>query len=346
LVAGACEFDVVSDRPLPPRVLEVLEGYRVAWPEDGGSGWELARRARVYINWFRPVTREMLGDPGCLRLIIARSSGYDHIDVEAAAERGVCVANQPELIAESVAESAVAGILGALRMIVRGHEYVEKWAVDGWPVHLQGSLVRGRSVGLLGAGRIGVRVAHILAALGAGPFYYYARGRNRGLEQVLGARRLGLEDLFSRSSILVNSLPLTRETRGIVTYRLLSSMPRGAVYVNVGRGGTEEPGAVCRVARERPDMYFYLDVHPVEPLPPGHERLVLAREHRNVVLTPHFAGYSRESALGTSLLAALQARAFLEEGCVWNPVGGPCGACRGGPPGVDEVIRLVRGWEG
>ena len=302
---------------------------------------EEAKKSIVYINWFRRLDESFFQDPGCLRLVIARSSGYDHIDVEAAERAGVCVANQPEVIAEAVAETAVAGILAVLRRIVAGHGHVAVWAREGWPSHLRGGLVWGRSVGLLGAGRIGSRVAFILASLGAGPFYYYARTPNRVLEQTLAARRVGLEELFSRSMIVVNSLPLTRETRGIVTRRLLQMLPEGAIYVNVGRGATEEPGAVCSVASERPDLGFYLDVHPEEPLPEGHPRLKLA-SRPNVVLTPHFAGYSEESMIGTSILAAMQARSFLEKGCVWNPVTGPCRRCQEGPPSLAWIIRESR----
>ena len=332
--------EVFSTRPFP-RVLVERAGLRVA--SGGGSGWwREARRYRVVISWFTPVGRELFDDPGCVRLVIARSSGFDHIDVGAAEMAGVCVANQPEVITESVAEHALAGILAAARSLLEAFRMAGEWASGGWPGwRLGSSLVYGRSVGLLGAGRIAVSLLSRLAPFRPSRVLYYSRSPKPALEHVFGARRVGLENLFRESEILVNSLPLTGETRGLVTARLLRLLPYGAVYVNVGRGATEEPGAVYSVAWERPDLRFVLDVHPEEPLRPESPRLRLLRR-KGVVLTPHVAGYTVESRVGTSLLALLQARAFLERGCVWNPVNGACKLCGSKPYTVEWAIREAR----
>ncbi len=203
-----------------------------------------------------------------------------------------------------------------------------------------GRLVTGRSLGLLGAGRIGQAVAVKLRALGVGEVYYYSRSRKPCLEAGLGARKVSLEELFTRSEILVNSLPLTPETRGLVTASLLSLLPQGAIYVNVGRGGTEKPGAVERIAKRRKDLGFFLDVYPREPLTIRDERLLIADGAR-VILSPHRAGYSKESLYGTSLLALLQARDYIEKGCVWNPVNKTCKQCAWGPPPLGEIVRTL-----
>lgn len=338
-----CEYDIVSNTPLSEQLLRLVHGLRVYSPPSRlgvDEGWRLARRSRVLVASFMPVTREMLKDPGCLELIITRSSGYDHIDVEAAGERGVCVANQPEIITEAVAEYAVAGILAAYRQVVARHNAVEEWYREGWPIHLAGFLVRGRSLGLLGAGRIGQSIALKLHGLGVSRILYYSRSAKPSLE-ALGARRVPLEELFEHSQILVNSLPLSRETRGLVTYSLLRRLPENAVYVNIGRGGTEEAGAVVRVARERRDLFFVLDVHPQEPIPPGDERLSFTGDPR-FILAPHMAGASLESRVGTAILALLQARDYLAHGCVWNPVSRGCKRCPWGHPGIDKVIEMAR----
>ena len=339
-----CEYDIVLNRPVGEDLLEYLEGFKIYVPDRPVSSeelWDIVSRSRVYINWFSRVDKHLLEKKGCLRLIIARSTGYDHIDIEYAEKENVCVANQPELINEAVAEFAVGGILAASRMIVHGHLYIQRWAEKGWPTHLRGLIIRGRSVGLLGAGRIGQSIAYKLAGLGAGPFYYYSRSRKPGLEAALGARYLSLEDLFKHSSILVNSLPLTRDTRGLVTKELLLKLPHGAIYVNIGRGQTEESMAVVEAARERPDLYFVLDVHPTEPLPPGDPRYELL-DNPHVIMTPHFAGYSDESYIGTTILSFLQAKDYLVKGCVWNPVNRACRMCSSQSIGLDEALSLVR----
>ncbi|MEB3851309.1 MAG: hypothetical protein LRS49_01840 [Desulfurococcales archaeon] len=340
-----CDYDVVSDVRLTPRALEALEGYRVLHPLGGDAPERVAaaRRARVYINLATPMGP---GDfNGCTELVIARTSGYDHIDLNAAEEAGVCVANQPEVIDEAVAEYAVGGILAALRMIVSGHKYFEDglWASRGWPRHLMGGLLLGRTVGLLGAGRIGQRVAFMLRLLGAGRVLYHSRTRKPGLEANLGAAFVDLTTLFEESDVLVNSLPLTPETRGLVSEELLLRLPHGAVYVNVGRGATEEPGALVGAASKRPDLYFVVDVHPSEP-PRGPEesRYELARSNPRFIATPHFAGYSLESAYATTILAARQAALYLERSCVWNPLTSACRRCREGPPPLASIIEEAR----
>ncbi|MCE4629410.1 MAG: 2-hydroxyacid dehydrogenase [Desulfurococcales archaeon] len=339
----SCEYDVSSNRPIDNKLLQVLEGYNVYNPTkrlDAEEAWNIARRSRVFINRFMPITKEMLEDPGCLELIIVRSSGFDHVDITMAREVGVCVANQPEIITEAVAEYAVGGVLAAYRQIVARHNSTREWSIKGWPIHLAGFLVRGRTLGLLGSGRIGQSIALKLKGLGVSKILYYSRSRKPALE-ALGAMRVPLEELFEHSDILVNSLPLSNETRGIVTYELLKRLPRWAVYVNIGRGGTEEPGAIERVARERSDLFFVLDVHPVEPLPKDHKRLEFLDDPR-FVIAPHMAGASHESRVGTTLLALLQARDYLRYGCIWNPVIQDCRRCEWGPPSIDKIIELTR----
>ncbi|MCE4620793.1 MAG: hypothetical protein F7C33_07215 [Desulfurococcales archaeon] len=109
----------------------------------------------------------------------------------------------------------------------------------------------------------------------------------------------------------------------------------------MGRGGTEKPGAVARVAKRRRDLGFFLDVHPREPLTIRDERLLIADGAR-VILSPHRAGYSKESLYGTSLLAILQAKDFFEKNCVWNLVNRACRQCVQGPPSLGEVVKVLK----
>ncbi len=339
-----CEYDIVSGGPLPDEAREILEGYRVYEAKGSQNIWSKARKSRVFINWRTRVSKEMLADAECLKLIITRSTGYDHINVKAAEQSGVCVANQPELINEAVAESVVAGILAMTRMVLLGHEYVisGEWSRRGWPYHLRGTLIRGRSLGLLGAGWIASRVAQIMGSLGASPLLYYSRSRKPWLEASLGAKKVGLKELFSSSDILINILPLSKETRDLIKIDLLRRLPKNSIYVNVGRGKTEDAGAIFQLAIERPDVYLFLDVHRDEPLPEDDNLVRLARKRSNILLAPHFAGYSQESFYGVALLTAIQARDYLEEGCTWNPVNDVCSTCMTIKPSLDEAIKTAR----
>ncbi len=202
-------YDTASNHPIEEDLLEYVKGLKVYYPEkhmNAGEMWNVIKRSRVFIDWFSRVDRGLLSDHGCLGVIIARSSGYDHIDVEAAEEYNVCVVNQPEIITEAVAEYVVGGILSALRMIVEGHNYTPKWYNMGWPKHLVGYLLLNRSLGLLGAGRIGQRIAYMLKHLGVREIRYYTRSRKWRLEVNLGAKRSSPTELFRDSDKLVNYL--------------------------------------------------------------------------------------------------------------------------------------------
>ena len=338
-----CFTEIFVNRPVPPRYGEYAKGHALTSPSSPLSprdSWEIAKRSKVFIDWFTPITRDMLQDKGCLEVIIARSSGYDHIDIETASEQGVCVANQPELISEAVAEFAVTGILAVLRRLPSMMEGFKEWWSSGWPSGRAGWLLYGRSLGLLGAGRIGQAVALKLRSLGVTRVYYYSRTPKPSLDS-LGAKRVSLEYLFENSDILVNSLPLTGETRGIVTNEMLRKLPLNAVYVNVGRGGTEEANAISVVAEERRDLSFVLDVHPEEPPRPGDPRYRYTSDSRFIV-TPHVAGLSIETRIGTTILALMQAADYLDHGCLWNPVSGDCGRCKWGSPSLSEIVELAR----
>jgi len=338
----SCKHDIYSNRPIEEGIRSLLEGYSLHTPPKPVSGWDAwkeARESRVYINWFTPITREMLSDKGCIEAIIARSSGVDHIDLQAAEENGVCIANQPEIITEAVAEYTIAGILGVLRRMVAMHQHYPTWSREGWPQHHAGFLLRGRRVGLLGAGRIGQSVALKLYALGAGGLLYYSRTAKPALD-TLGARRVSLVELFEHSDILVNSLPLTNHTKHLVTGDLLLKLPRNAVYVNIGRGATETPDAIDIAAEKRPDLNFVLDVHPEEPTPENHSRMKYTNDSR-FLLTPHIAGLTHESRTGTTILAALQARDYLRCKCVWDPVTRNCKRCPRGSLSINKVLSLL-----
>ncbi|BEP17936.1 hypothetical protein PYJP_12880 [Pyrofollis japonicus] len=342
-------YDVVAYPRLPSAALHVLEGLRYQMFHYGEEDAlrEFLRRvgARVLIRVGLPVNRELLGEAKGLELVITRTSGLDGIDVGAAEEKGVCVTNQPEVIAEAVAEHALGLAIAAAKLLVAGHSYVVsgEWARQGWPRWWRPRLLYGRRLGLLGMGRIASLVAQkFRAALGVREIYYWSRRRKPELEVVLGARRLSLEELFERSEILVAALPCTDETRGLVTLDLLEKLPRNAIFVNVGRGCVVEEGALEKLLERRSDIRVALDVYEEEPVPPEHPLVNQYQGGDRAVFTPHIAGYSEESMIATAILAAMQARRYLEKGCVWNPATKNCKQCTDSPPTLDEAIRLAR----
>ncbi len=332
---SGCSYYVVSTTYLTPEALELFRsrGCSVEWPDKGldAGAWLLERRDRVNIILLGlqlRLTANLIEAMDNLRLVVAMSSGVDHIDLEAAEKRGVCVANQPEAIAEAVAEHAVGMILSSLRRITEGHEYVASGSWFSERRFMRGVSLRGKTVGIVGLGRIGSLVAAEARSLGARRILYWSRRRKRELEQLLKAEPASLERVFRESDIVVAVLPDTPQTRGLIGYSLLSLLKPGALFVNIGRGSTVDADAVARIIEERGDVRVALDVYPEEPLHPDSKLALLAKTTGRVLLTPHHAGGTVESMKATRYLAALQALYYIEHGMVWNPVTSHCREAR------------------
>lgn len=332
---------VVASRRLPDEAVAILEkaGAEVLQPSsrEGGVEWliKALKDASILLAGFTPVTRSVI-DAGlpALKLVVAMSSGTDHIDVEYAEEAGVCVANQPEAIAFAVAEHALMLGLAAMRGLIASHHWVleGRWYNEGWPPWARGGLVRGSTLGVVGLGRIGSLVAFYAKMMGAWRILYWSRRRKPELEQILALEPASLERLFRESDLIIVALPRARGTEGLVTIDHLRSMKRGAVLVNVGRGGVVREEDLASVLEERDDIVVALDVFEEEPTPPNTRLIEIARKKpRQVVVTPHHAGASPLSFKMTPILAARQAAFFIERGEVWNPVNRVCRQARDVP---------------
>lgn len=326
---------VASTRRLPGEAVDIVVGagleLEVAPEGADAYSWlaDVGRRGvEILLAGFQRVDRGVIDSLRGLRLVIAMSSGYDHIDVAYAEERGICVANQPEAIAEAVSDHVVAMVMALYRRLLAAHEAVStgSWGRAGVR-GLRGRLLRGSVVGIVGMGRIGVLAASKLSALGASRILYWSRRRKPEVEQLLRAEPASLERLFSESDIIVVALPRARETVGLIGYSLLSRVREGAVLVNVGRGGVVSEEALSRLLDERRDVMVGLDVFEEEPLPPDSPLLRHAGSGR-LLLTPHIAGYTAESMRMTAILAARQAVHYASTGEVWNPVNSACRQAR------------------
>jgi len=245
-----------------------------------------------------------------LRIVAQMAVGYDNIDVECATRLGVYVTNTPGVLTEAVAEFTWALILAAARRIVEADHYVrwgEWWRTrTGWhPMMLLGVELQGKTLGVLGMGRIGTRVAEIGRAFGMKVIYHNRRRRPEA-EERLGARWVTLEELLRESDILSIHLPLTPETRHMIGERELRMMKPTAILVNVGRGAVVDTEALVKALREGWIAGAALDVFEEEPLPENHPLTAF----KNVVLAPHIGSATRETRLKMALMAAENLVAF------------------------------------
>jgi len=236
-----------------------------------------------------------------LRAICRAGVGLDNIDLRAAEELGIAVFNTPEASTEAVAELTVALMLSLARAIPRADGALKegRWLKR----ELMGWELAGRTLGIIGFGRIGQRVAEICSALKM-RILAYRRTRPPGLEEVLrrtGAKMAPLEELIRSSDIITIHVPLTPQTRHMIGEREISMMKNGAIIINTSRGGVIDEEALLKALKNGKLAAAALDVFEEEP--PKGISLELARLP-NVVATPHIGGQTREAQKKASEMAA------------------------------------------
>lgn len=250
-----------------------------------------------------------------VRLVIRWGLGYDNIDIRAAEEEGVIVVRLPnEVEREAVAEHAIALMLTALRRIPLAdhdmrvgkvfaavyNEYILKELTG--PANLSEM-----TVGIVGLGNIGSRVAEILIkGFGAkvvayDPYVDHSKASKLGVELVNS-----IEDLVRQSDIVTIHAPLTNETRHLINREVLKKAKRGLIIVNTARGGIVDTEALLWALDEGIVSFAALDVFEQEPLPPDHPLLA----KRNVILTPHIAVFNHTTLRKMFESAALAAIAY------------------------------------
>ena len=275
-----------------PKVLDYLareaDWLDIRWcaaDDDTGFYRELPQ-ADVIWHVLRPLSGADLRRGVRLQLVHKLGAGVNTIDVEAAAEQGIAVANMPGANAPSVAEGTVLLMLAALRRLPALDRAIRRG--NGWPSDPElGETVRdigGCTVGLVGYGNIAKRVGEIVAAMGATVLHTSTRDDGHP-----GWRRL--PDLLATSDIVSLHLPLTPQTHHLLGRDTLSRMKPNAVLVNTSRGAVVDEEALIDALRRGQLAAAGLDVFEAEPVAPDNALLGLP----NVVLTPHVTWYTADT---------------------------------------------------
>jgi glyoxylate reductase len=244
-----------------------------------------------------PVTGTVMeaAGPG-LRVIANVAVGYDNVDLAAARARGIVVTNTPGVLTEAVAEFTWALILGITRRIGEGERLLRRGAWTGWALdQLPGMQLAGKQLGVVGAGRIGRRVAARAAAFGT---TVVLAGRRAG-GTIDGHPVVSLDALLVSSDVVSLHVPLTPETRHLINRRTLARMKRSAYLVNTARGAVVDEEALVWALGEGLIAGAALDVYEREPDVP--EAL---RTRENVLLAPHLGSATRETRTAMAELAA------------------------------------------
>ncbi len=318
LVAAGCRVEICTQTAaLPVDALRGMIGSRCdgaigqlteAWGEDLFSA--LARAGgRVYSNY---------------------AVGFNNIDLAAATRHGIAVGNTPGVLTEATAEMAVALTFAAARRIGEAERFLRAGRFDGWrPDLFLGELLWRKTVGVVGAGRIGTAYARMMMEGHKTDILYYSPHRNPALEdfaaaysQFLAARHEPpvacrrsetLEELLRGADCVSLHTALNESTHHLIDARRLAQMKPAAILVNTSRGPVIDEAALVDHCRRQPAFRAGLDVFEQEPaLAPGLADL------DNVVVVPHIASATRWTRQGMATLAAANVAAVLSGHPVWN----------------------------
>lgn len=296
----------VTDHPFPDLepTREVLAPLSAELRISASVGAEdvlaVATEADAVINTYAQLPAGLVGRFERCRIIARTGIGIDTVDLEAATAKGIVVTNVPEYCEDEVSDHAMALMLALARNVTRGNTLVHG---GGWdlaevkPIYR----VRGRTVGLVGFGKIARLVAAKaqpfgLAVLAFDPFVDAADAAALGVELV------SFEELLARSDFVSVHAPLTPQTRNLIGAEALAMMRPEAVVVNTARGGLVDVAALAEALDRGAIAGAGLDVLPDEP--PAADLPLYGRP--NVILTPHTAFYSEESVLDLQVKAAQQ----------------------------------------
>jgi C-terminal binding protein len=285
-------------------------------PDRGFMYGAEAKDADAIMTWRTKIDAAAIDQLEKCKIIVRFGVGYDIVDAGAARRRGIAVANVPDYCTNEVADHTMALMLSLTRGL---SAYVDsvKTNVESWEWSAAGKLYRmtGKTLGIIGLGRIGTAVAMRAKAFGLDVAFHDPYARD-GMDRALSLRRLELNDLLAQADFLTLHTPLTNETRGMVNADFFSKLKHGAFLVNTSRGAVLDANALELALREGRVAAAALDVMPTEPPDP---ELALVKAWRagedwlkhRLIVTPHSAFYSEEGEVDMRVKAAATVKEVL-----------------------------------
>jgi len=285
---------------------EQMEGKLASQLESADA---LIVRSAVQVN------SSLLEHARKLRVIGRAGVGVDNIDLDAATRKGIAVMNTPGANAVAVAEHTLAMMLAMARQVSRANELMHagKWEKKS----LQGTELRGKTLGIIGLGRIGMEVARRAKAfgmtiLGHDPFVSPIIAKEQGIQL---AKQ---EEVYARADYLTLHVGLTPQTTGMINAESLKKMKKGVRLVNCARGELVDEAALAQAVKQNHVAGAALDVFVEEPLKNSPFTAL-----ENVLLTPHIGGSTHEAQEAVGYQIALQVKEYLKHGVIQNAVNVP-----------------------
>ncbi|MBB5402471.1 2-hydroxyacid dehydrogenase [Paraburkholderia youngii] len=295
---------IVAWKSLPEDVLAYLQQHAQVVqvdPSQHDAFVAALRDADGGIGASVKIAPAMLEGASRLKALSTISVGYDQFDVDDLTRRGIVLAHTPDVLTESTADTVFSLILASARRVVELADWVKAglWRTSIGPAQF-GVDVQGKTIGIVGLGRIGGAVAR-RAALGFNMKVLYTnRSANRQAEEAYGARRVELAELLAQSDFVCLQVPLTPQTRHLIGTAELRAMKKSAILINASRGATVDEAALIEALKNGTIHGAGLDVFDTEPLPADSPLLSMP----NVVALPHIGSATHETRHAMALNAA------------------------------------------
>jgi glyoxylate reductase len=309
---------VLLTRRVPSSVITPLQAHHDVdvWPgDDAIPRDELLRRvagkdALICVLTDR-IDDEVLDAGARLRIVANIAVGYDNIDVAAVRRHGMVATNTPDVLTEATAELTWALILGIARRVVEGDRLVRAGGWKGWTFDFMlGTELRGKQLGIVGAGRIGRAVAAKAPAFGMTTVFACRHGA-----AARGPAERSLDEVLVSSDVISIHVPGSPANRHLIDRKAFARMKRSAILVNTARGTVVDEDALVWALGERLIAGAALDVYENEPaVHPG------LRAFENVVLAPHLGSATRETRTAMAELAVRNVLAVLNGGAPLTPI--------------------------
>lgn len=280
---------------------DVTVGARGVYNSEDALAADVGDYDAIVSMLSNPVTRRVLESGKKLKVVANYAVGYNNVDVAAAKELGIRVTNTPGALTEATADIAWALILATIRRIPESEQYLRAGRFDGWdPLGFLGYDLAGKTIGIIGLGRIGQAVARRALGFGMNVIYHNRKPVASSTEAELSAVYVeDYRELVRSCDVLSLNCPLTPENRHMINRELLEQMKRTSIVINTGRGPLIDEAALAEALQKGWIAGAGLDVFEEEPI--VHPELLKAP---NAVLIPHIGSATYETRIRMGMLAA------------------------------------------
>lgn len=236
------------------------------------------------------ITEEVLSNAPNCKIVANYAAGFNNIDIEYAKKKNIIVTNTPDILTNATAEIAVSLVLASSRRIVEGDSFMRKGKFTGWKSKLLlGMELKGKTVGIVGAGRIGQETGKILKSFGTN-IIYYNKTSKKEFEKEVNGKKVTLEKLLKEADIISLHLPLNKDTYNLLSKEKLDLLKETAILINTARGEILDEKYLIELLKKKRIFGAGFDVYEGEP-----DFNIELLKLENVVLLPHIGSATFET---------------------------------------------------